>query len=25
MDSIQPNQALLNANDPTERHFGATH
>ncbi|XP_043650079.1 uncharacterized protein LOC122618022 [Drosophila teissieri] len=25
MDSIQPNQALLNASDPTERHFAATH
>ncbi|XP_043642439.1 uncharacterized protein LOC122612720 [Drosophila teissieri] len=25
MDSIQPNQALLDASDPTERHFAATH
>ncbi|XP_044779744.1 uncharacterized protein LOC123327397 [Drosophila simulans] len=25
MDSIQPYQALLDASDPTERHFAATH
>ncbi|XP_043862250.1 uncharacterized protein LOC122756493 [Drosophila santomea] len=25
MDSIQPNRALLEASDPTERHFAATH
>ncbi|XP_070141628.1 uncharacterized protein [Drosophila kikkawai] len=25
MDNIQPSQALLDANDPTERHFAATH
>ncbi|XP_043063195.1 uncharacterized protein LOC122319664 [Drosophila yakuba] len=25
IDSIQPNQALLDASDPTERHFAATH
>ncbi|XP_041631681.2 uncharacterized protein [Drosophila kikkawai] len=25
MDNIHPSQALLDANDPTERHFAATH
>ncbi|XP_041633403.1 uncharacterized protein [Drosophila kikkawai] len=25
MDNIEPSQALLDANDPTERHFAATH